>query len=106
MIRIDLTTIWDAHNLTATDYFANDGGLLELGHRGRRGPDRFLDVAGPCRIIPPYDSGLDPTSYLNFIRDPDHPFVANPSTLKVFNYASFTNNGAGVKWIPFDTLWD
>ena len=24
------------------------------------------------------------------------------ATLDVYNYASFTNNGAGVEWIPFD----
>ena len=43
----------------------------------------------------------DTTSYLNFIRNPRAPFLSN-STLQVYNYASFTNNGAGVTWIPFD----
>ena len=42
-----------------------------------------------------------PDLYENFIRSPDAPFLAN-ATLDVFNYSSFTNNGAGVTWIPFD----
>ena len=43
----------------------------------------------------------DPTAYENFIRSPHAPFLAD-STLDVFDYQSFTNNGAGVTWIPFD----
>ena len=45
--------------------------------------------------------GVFPGSYLNFIRNPQNPFLGD-ATLDVFNYASFTNNGAGVEWIPFD----
>ena len=37
----------------------------------------------------------------NFIRSPQDPFLAN-ATLDVFDYSTFTNNGAGVTWIPFD----
>ena len=36
-----------------------------------------------------------------FHPQPERPFLAN-STLDVYDYASFTNNGAGVEWIPFD----
>ncbi len=43
----------------------------------------------------------EPDVVLNFIRNPDAPFLAN-ATLVVYNYNSFTNNGAGVTWIPFD----
>ena len=43
----------------------------------------------------------DPTYYENFIRSPQAPFLAN-ATLDVYDYSSFTNNGAGVTWIPFD----
>ena len=39
--------------------------------------------------------------YLNFIRNPNQPFL-NDSTLLVTNYSRFVNNGAGVTWIPFD----
>src|SRR4029077_4513656 len=46
--------------------------------------------------------GLFPsTSYLNYIRNPGNPFQTD-ATLVVFNYARFTNNGAGVTWAPFD----
>ena len=38
---------------------------------------------------------LTTTAYLNFIRNPDEPFL-NDATLYVYNYASFTNTGAGV----------
>ena len=40
----------------------------------------------------PADFGFDPTAYLNFIRNPDEPFL-NDATLYVNNYASFTNTG-------------
>src|SRR5262249_22524209 len=42
-----------------------------------------------------------PGSFLNFIRDPENPFMGG-ATLDVFNYSQFTNNGDGVEWIPFD----
>src|SRR5262249_20946142 len=46
--------------------------------------------------------GLFPsTSYLNLIRFPGDPFQTD-ATIDVFNYATFTNNGAGVNWVPFD----
>ena len=58
-----------------------DGRTSGLRERGRGGPD--------------------PTYYENFIRSPHEPFLAN-ATLDVYDYSSFTNNGAGVTWIPFD----
>jgi len=89
LIRIDATNIWDAHSLAAYSNFPNDGGTVDL------------NSTGPARV----DSniiGLFPsTSYLNLIRNPGDPFVSD-ATIAVFNYASFTNNGAGVTWTPFD----
>ncbi len=89
LIRIDTTNIWDAHSLAAYSNFPNDGGTIDL------------NSTGPAKV----DSnilGLYPSdSYLNLIRYPGDPFETD-ATIDVFNYASFTNNGAGVTWIPFD----
>ena len=86
LVRIDTTRIWDAHALVP---YANDapaGGL-------------DLNSTGPVRVI---DNQLSaPTPYLNFIRNPGAPFLAG-SSLFVFNVDQFTNNGAGVRWTPFD----
>ena len=61
--------------------------------RGRRQNDSHSTVNGR--------SSRQSDSYLNYIRNPGNPFEAN-ATLDVFNYSQFTNNGAGVEWIPFD----
>ena len=42
-----------------------------------------------------------PGPYLNLIRNPGDPFLSDASVY-VSNYASFTNNGGGVTWVPFD----
>jgi len=88
LIRIDATTLWDAHSLVAYSNQSQSGAVN-------------LNSTGPAAV----DSnllGLFPgSSYLNYIRSPQDPFEAG-ATLPVFNYASFTNNGAGVEWIPFD----
>ena len=97
LIRIDATNVWDAHDLRAFSYNAKDGGALSLASVGPATIDTNLIT--PFRITP---SGFeDFTSYLNFIRDPDSPFLSN-SSLQVYNYAAFTNNGAAATWIPFD----
>ena len=51
--------------------------------------------------INPATDELDPTPYLNFIRNPYDPFLED-STLYVENYASFSNTGLGATWTPFD----
>jgi subtilisin-like proprotein convertase family protein len=89
LIRVDATNVWDAHSLSAYSNFPNDGGTIDL------------NSTGPSKV----DSNILPVipsdSYLNLIRLPGDPFV-NDATIEVFNYANFTNNGAGVTWIPFD----
>ena len=62
-------------------------------------------MAGTPFWLNPLTGLPDTTSYLNFIRDPNQPFPSFDLTLYVYNYASFTNSGAGVSWIPFDSLW-
>ncbi|MFI5458491.1 MAG: proprotein convertase P-domain-containing protein [Isosphaerales bacterium] len=88
LVRIDATNIWDAHALVAFSNFVKDGGTVDLSSTGPAAIDNVL-------------LGISPQSYLDYIRNPSDPFVAS-ATLQVFNYASFTNNGAGVEWIPFD----
>ena len=88
LVRIDATDIWDAHALVAHSSQAKDSGAVILNSTGPAATDVNTDP-------------VSPGSFLNFIRDPSDPFLAN-STLRVFNYASFTNNGFGVEWIPFD----
>ncbi len=87
LIRVNTTDIWDAHALVSTSSSANDGGKVTLSS------------TGPATIANLNDL---PTSapYLNFIRNPQAPFETN--SLYVFDYGAFTNNGAGVEWIPFD----
>jgi len=99
LARVDTTNLWDAHSLVAYSNFSNDGGSLNLSSTGpvtvpslKLAPGGFLN----------YVYGIyDTTPYQNFIRNPSAPFLAN-ATLDVYDYASFTNNGAGVTWIPFD----
>ena len=106
LIRVDTTTLWDAHALVAGASNANDGGGLEIAATGPTEQNQLLySTPEPDYYAPgwyPTGSGqLDYTQYLNFIRNPDAPFVAN-ATLHVYNYSDFTNSGAGAEWIPFD----
>jgi subtilisin-like proprotein convertase family protein len=99
LVRIDTTNIWDAHNLDATSYDVNDGGAVTLISQGSSHFTTFLETPG--WLVPP-DYFIDPTPYLNFIRDPQAPFLAYDATLLVTDISNFANNGAGVTWIPFD----
>jgi subtilisin-like proprotein convertase family protein len=98
LVRVDATNIWDAHSLVAYSYSVKDGGTVNLSSVGPAGVN--TNQAASLRLNPPFLTP-DTTSYLDYIRDPDNPFVSG-STLYVDNYNNFTNNGAGVTWIPFD----
>ena len=100
LIRVDSTNLWDAHSLVAFSRSFTDG-ALDLASTGPATINSNL--ATPPEFEPNVPSApfLDSTSYQNFIRNPYTPFVAN-GRLDTFNYAAFTNNGAGVQWIPFD----
>jgi len=106
LIRVDTTNIWDAHALVPYSYFSADGGSINLSSNGPATINNFLD-APPVWFAPipgtnPTEYTFDATAYLNFIRDPQQPFLAYDSTLYVYNYNAFANTGAGVTWIPFD----
>jgi subtilisin-like proprotein convertase family protein len=98
LVRIDATNIWDDHALVAYSDSVKDTGTVNLNSTGPAAVNS--NRATPVRLSPPFLTP-DPTSYLNYIRDPQNPFVSG-STLYVSNYSQFTNNGAGVTWIPFD----
>src|SRR5262249_35199931 len=99
LIRIDVTNIWDAHNLTADSSNFTDGGL-DLASTGPApfNTNKFQPFFLPGVPSAPFE---DLTSYHNFIRNPYTPFVAD-ARLDTFNYASFSNNGFGVRWTAFD----
>lgn len=88
LIRIDISTMWDAHNLDPYSDQATDGGTVDLNSQG------------PAPVVNNL-LGVGPGPYLNFIRSPQDPFDGG-SLLPVVNYNNFTNNGASVEWIPFD----
>ncbi len=100
LVRVDATNIWDAHALVPYSNFSNDGGLINLNSTGPAAINANL-LGTPYPYFLAYDQSPDTTSYENFIRSPDAPFLTN-ATLDVYDYADFTNNGAGVTWIPFD----
>ncbi len=99
LARIDTTNIWDAHSLVAYSSFSADGGTIDLNSTGPATINTFVDA--PPTFDNTVEGGPDPTYYENFIRNPQEPFLAN-ATLDVFDYSTFTNNGAGVTWVPFD----
>ena len=103
LVRVDATNLWDAHSLVNYSDFPKDGGTVDLNSTGPAAVDTNTGVtsAAPSAFVVTPSGNFDPTSYLNFIRSPYSPFV-DGATLNVYNYASFTNNGAGVTWIPFD----
>ena len=102
LIRVDITNMWDAHSLIAYDTFAKDGGALELATQGAAPINGIAD--GTPVWYQPIGNGFyefNANSFLNFIRNPYNPFV-DEATLYVYNYNSFTNNGAGTTWTPYD----
>ena len=120
LIRVDLTYIHDAHNLTSFNNEANDGGQLQYNTVGgvnvNDPADNIQGVVYPAidntTIPPSLTSG--PTQYLNLRHAPNtglagtSPF--NVDATLVVNYAAsqgggavdFNNDGTGVTWTPFD----
>ena len=98
LIRVNTTNLWDAHSLVAYYSFANNGGALTLNSTGPAGVNNVLygTAAQVGEVL------VEGASYLNYIRNPLMPFMAEASTLHVANYANFTNNGAGATWTAFD----
>jgi subtilisin-like proprotein convertase family protein len=98
LIRVNATDLDDDHALESSlDQNPNFGFTLMTG--GGTTYDN-IDFGDPIWVDPQPES-LDPTSFLNFIRNPDDPFLED-STLFVENYSTFNNSGAGATWTPMD----
>lgn len=97
IIRVDVSRIWDAYNLTLYSAASADG-QTDWSSAGPVIPGNRLD-ATPSTVYP--DFSFDPPAYLNYIRDPNNAFVAG-ATRYVVNLTQFTNNGFGTTWTPFD----
>ncbi|WP_337176243.1 Ig-like domain-containing protein [Paludisphaera sp.] len=96
IMRLDATRIWDAYNLTLYSAISGDG-LSDWQSTGPVTPGNRVD-SRPSTVLPVAN---DPPGFLNYIRDPNDPFAA-PGTRFVNNLNQLTNNGAGVRWTPFD----
>jgi subtilisin-like proprotein convertase family protein len=108
LIRIDTTTLRDAHAMIGYDDTLPDGGALTLNTLG----------GGPA-VIKTNDDGLPAIfqeqvgggftfdflrrQFVNLLQDPNQPFIVG-STVYLYNVASFGNDGSGVKWIPYDQM--
>ncbi len=104
LIRIDTTGVHDSKAF----YLDNrdpDGGLRRTFVTADPITGSAVSLVVPTRGAtpangrPPYDPISEP--YLNLIRDPNNPFVAD-ATILVTNTAQFSNSGAQVRWTQFD----
>src|SRR5262249_50985340 len=91
MIRVDTTGVEDAHSVTGFNNFRKDGGQLM---RNTKGAISFGPA--PLTNLDPYGyppTSLSPQPYLNFFRDPNAPFTADP-TLFLTNVPNSNTEGS------------
>lgn len=95
-LRVDTSTIWDAHNTTPYDNNGILGGSpitpVSVGP---------LTLGDPTRNMVQNNSSGDVTGGTTNLIGFSNGYIGNQ---RVFNGGGLTNNGAGVKWIPFDIL--
>lgn len=93
-LRIDTTNIWDAHNATPYD----NNGILG-------GTPRTTASVGPMSLsdttknLVSFDAADNVTGGETNVIGYSDAYIGNQL---IFDGGGFTNNGAGVKWIPFD----
>ena len=98
LIRVDATNLQDAHSLVGVFYDQTEENLT-LHTNAWTTIDGVLDGTPVW-----YDTAtgeIFPADYLNFVRNPYEPFLAN-ATLYVENVAGFSNTGDGATWTPMD----
>ncbi len=105
LIRVDTTALGDAHALVPYDNSDNDGGLLMPVTTGgisiQQPPMGFgIPVGLYDRTLVPPPPPFFETPFLNLLRDPANPFVAN-ATLFLSNSARFNNFGDDIRFAPF-----
>jgi subtilisin-like proprotein convertase family protein len=98
MIRVNLTDLYDAHNLTSGSNDQSDGGALAAGAQGgvtlnvvANGPATYKNASNFIDLRYAPNNGAAGTS----------PFNIN-ATLVITNGASFINNGTGATWSLMD----
>jgi hypothetical protein len=85
-IRVDITGLADPHAFFRTDDRNSSSTPVAIGG---------LSTVGTINI--------NSSPYINLIQDPTNPFGTN-STIKVSGITSFSNDGSGAKWTPFDIV--
>lgn len=100
LIRIDVTRIYDPHAFVTFDSSRSDGGQVQPRTGGRIA---VRTAANGLPVLTPPGSFPVGGNFLNLTRYPD-ALGTTGSTVFVFNAASFSNDGNGVRWIPFDDL--
>ena len=99
LIRIDATNMADAHSLVApNDQVPGENLAIPSSQNPYTTVNNALGE--PTWEVPP-NFEFDPTAYLDFIRNPEAPFLED-STLYVNDYSGFTNYGLNVSWTPMD----
>ncbi len=104
LIRIDATKLYDSHAEVAYDGSRPDGGTTQWATNGRV-VLKNINIGAPNLTVLRGTTVTTSTftPFLNLLQDPTQPFLTN-STLYVSNVASFTNDGSGVTWTPFDEI--
>ena len=103
LIRIDASNLYDSHAAVAYDGSRAAGGtqFSSVGRVALKDVNRgtpVLEVLRGNQVVT-----VTSQQYINLIQDPTAPFLTN-STLYLSNVASFTNDGSGITWTPFDEL--
>ena len=94
LIRVDATRVADAHSWVASNDLSPDFSST------LNGPEVYTSQDNPLFLA---NWEGDPTPYLNFIRNPDDPFLTDATLDDYFNYSAFpTNSGLYATWTPMD----
>ncbi len=98
LIRVDATNLQDADSLVGVLYDSQGNLTLQTSawttvNSVTDGEPAYVSEVGGLGGGGFEAEGIEPAAYLNFIRDPNEPFLAD-STLYVENVASFSNSGA------------
>ncbi len=97
LIRVDTTTISDAHA-----FFINGNTAAGTLHTAGTDPIALANVGTPGAEINPLDN-----PYVNLIQNPMEPFVRD-ATVFVSNVdpaVGFANSGIGAKWTGYPSSW-
>ena len=100
LVRVDTTNIWDAHSLVPYSNFSTDGGSLNMSSTGPATVTTLMDRASRLRERRRRYSMIRPRTRTSSATRKRRSWPTRPWTFSTI--PSFTNNGAGVTWIPFD----